>query len=421
MGHFMSLVIILSILCSPFLSTTYSLTVLNTESDGFTVDLIHMDSLVSPFYHINKTLQRSKIRADRFSFSSFASGVPSSVVIASEGDYIMKVNLGVPPKEINLNLDTGSLPLLDPKKSSTYKTVPGDSKDCKSFGGRPSILGDNTCRYSLRYLNTSYSDGTISSDTLQLNSTSGSPILHKNFLFGCGYVNKGTFSVDMCGVIGLGRGPGSFLTQMNPTIRGKFAYCLLPRDDFNSSRSSKIHFGGKAAVSGSGAVSISMHFFKSQYAARFKGISVGNQKLAMSVNLLNSSKIFGLLNKRIVVDSGPTLSFLPKKIYNALVAAMRKEIKLERADSVNEMLQVCYKTPPDGKLKGIPVVTVHFVGGDVKLSPLNTFLNVNFFRDGYKSVHCLAFVPHDGVAILGNLAQTNFLVISFKQTDCSKQ
>ncbi|KAL8028452.1 hypothetical protein ABFX02_14G161100 [Erythranthe guttata] len=185
MGHFMSLVIILSILCSPFLLTTYSLTELNTESDGFTADLIRMDSLVSPFHRINKTLQRSKIRADLFSSSSFASGVPSSVVIASEGDYIMKVNLGVPPKEINLNLDTGSvlswaqckpcikcftqaLPLFDPNKSSTYKMVPGDSKDCKSLGGRPSILGDNTCRYSVHYLNTSYSDGAISSDTLRL-------------------------------------------------------------------------------------------------------------------------------------------------------------------------------------------------------------------------------------------------------------
>ncbi|KAL0308796.1 UNVERIFIED_CONTAM: putative aspartic protease [Sesamum radiatum] len=105
---------------------------------------------------------------------------------------------------------------------------------------------------------------------------------------------------------------------------------------------------------------------------------------------------------------------------STLEEAMKKEIKLEQAHAT-EMLRLCYKTP-DGEIRG-PIVTVHFVGADVKLYPTNTFLRVS------ENVHCLGFVPHDGVAIFGNLAQRNFLVgfdlrrktLSFKQTDCSKQ
>ncbi|XP_012831344.1 PREDICTED: aspartic proteinase CDR1-like [Erythranthe guttata] len=324
MVHFMSLVINLSILSLAFPSNTYSLTEFNSE-DGFTTDLIHRDSSISPLYDstashedlISKAVQRSKIRADRFGFGSFAAGISSPELIASDGDYLMKVNLGSPPVEINLGLDTGSafswtqcapcdncfpqtLPLFTPKASSTYKAMPGDPKQCKALGGRPFLIGDKTCRYSVNYWNESYSHGIISSDTLRLNSISGSPIEHKKFIFGCGYENMGTFKRDMTGIIGLGRGPGFLVTQMQSVIGGKFSYCLLSHKP-NNSRSSKIHFGSRALVAGSGVVSTGLHYFQNTYAAKFKGLSVGKNKLAMiDTSLYNSSKILGFFNERII-------------------------------------------------------------------------------------------------------------------------
>ncbi|KAI3448973.1 hypothetical protein Pfo_005638 [Paulownia fortunei] len=443
MAVFKSLCIILSILSFVFLST-FSLTELN--NDGFSTDLIHRDCLISPLHNstasywdlVNKALQRSKSRADYFSFRSFASGTPTTEVMASHGDFLMKLSIGTPPFEINGIVDTASvlswtqcapcdncfpqkLPIFTPRESSTYKVVPGNSKLCKYLGGRSSILGDNICRYSLYYLDSSYSHGAISSDTVTINSTSGSPISQRNFIFGCGYENLGKFNEEASGVIGLGGGPGSLITQMNSVIGGKFSYCLVSHGHRNP-RSSKMHFGSKAVVSGAGVISTGLHIFRNSYALRFKGISVGKKKLAMT-NLSNSSslsKILGFLNERIIVDSGTILTHLPKKLYYPLEAEVKKEIKLEHADS-KEMLRLCYKTP-DGKMRG-PIVTVHFVGANVKLYPANTFLKVS------ENVHCLGFVPHDGVAIFGNLAQINFLVgydlrrktVSFKQTDCSKQ
>ncbi|KAL8028453.1 hypothetical protein ABFX02_14G161200 [Erythranthe guttata] len=337
----MSLVIILSILSLAFPSNTYSLTEFNSE-DGFTTDLIHRDSSISPLYDstashedlISKAVQRSKIRADRFGFGSFAAGIPSPELIASDGDYLCA------PCD---NCFPQTLPLFTPKASSTYKTMPGDPKKCKALGGRPCLLGDKTCRYSVNYWNESYSHGIISSDTLRLNSISGSPIEHKKIIFGCGYENIGTFKRDTSGIIVLGRGPGSLVTQMQSVIGGKFSYCLLSHKP-NNSRSSKIHFGSRALVAGSGVVSTGLHYFQNTY-AKFKGLSVGKNKLAMiDTSLYNSSKILGFFNERII-DSGSTLSFLPKKFYNPLEAAMKKEIKLQRADPVDEMLRFCYKTP----------------------------------------------------------------------------
>lgn len=445
MAAFVSLVVTLSILSSLSLPA-FSLTELT--NDGFSIDLIHRDSSISPLYNstathwdrISKAIQRSKTRADSFAFRSFAKGTPSPELIVSSGDFLMKLNLGARLSEINGIVDTTSafswiqcepcvrcfrqsVPLFKPSSSPSYKVVPGKSKLCKDLGGRDSILGGNTCRYSLYYLNSSSSHGTISSDILRINSTSGSPVVREGFVFGCGFENVGKFnSHETCGVISMGSGPGSLITQMDTVIGGKFSYCLLSHEHSNS-RSSKMHFGNKALVSGSGVVSTALHFFKSSYAARFKGVSVGKMKLAtltdLSSNSSSSSKILGFLNQRIIIDSGTMLTHLPKKIYQPLEEGMKKEIKLENVGR-RKVLRLCYKTP-DGKMRG-PVVTVHFVGADLKLSSVNTFLKVS------ANVHCLAFVPYDGVAMLGNLAQINFLVgydikrktVSFKQTDCAK-
>ncbi|KAL3832870.1 hypothetical protein ACJIZ3_007606 [Penstemon smallii] len=347
-AYFMA-ALIFTILSFSFLSIC---SLAEVKNSGFTVDLIHRDSLLSPlrnfsasyFDSINTALHRSKSRA--FAFRALASGTHSSELISSHGDFLMKLSIGTPPSEIIGLADTGSVlswtqcapcdncypqkqPLFAPKKSSTYKEVAGNSKLCKSLGGLSSILGDNKCKYFSHYLDGCYSHGTIFSDTITLNPTSGTPISQKNFVLGCGYENLGNFNNEASGVIGLGGGPGSLITQMNSLINGKFSYCLVS-NAYSNSKSSKMHFGSKAVVSGAGVVSTGLHMFKnSLYAVRFKGISVGNKRLAMS----SSSKVLGFFNERITIDSGTILTHLPKKYYQPLEAAMKKEMKLEVAGS----------------------------------------------------------------------------------------
>ncbi|XP_057800442.1 aspartic proteinase CDR1-like [Salvia miltiorrhiza] len=404
--------------------------------DGFSIDFIHRDSLISSLQNstasysslINRALQRSKRRADYL-----ASGTPTADLIASSGEFLVKLSVGTPPVEVSVLLDTTSVlswtqcapcdhcfpqkqPLFTTKKSSTYKVVAGNSKPCKLLGGTPSTSGDNSCRYSLFYPQRYHSRGVISSDTFTMKTTSGMPMSLPNMVFGCGHDNYAEFKGDTSGVVGLGVGPSSLVTQMNSVIGGKFSYCLVP----SNAKPSKMHFGSRAAVTGAAVVSTAMHVFKNSYALSLKGISVGNTRLA-AATLSNSSNILGFFNQRMIVDTGTIATHLPTKLYNSLEAAMRKQMKVDVVADPERLLRLCYKTA-DGGIRG-PIVTLHFVGANVKLYPINTFLKVS------KNVDCLAFEPDKRVATLGNLAQINFFVgfdlerklVSFKRTDCTNQ
>ena len=67
-------------------------------------------------------------------------------------------------------------------------------------------------------------------------------------------------------------------------------------------------------------------------------------------------------------------------------------------------------------------MTAHFTSADVKLQPLNIFIQVQ------EDLVCFSMLPTQDLGIFGNLAQMNFLVgydlknnkVSFKPTDCSK-
>lgn len=378
----------------------------------------------------------SKRRADYL-----ASGTPTADVLPSGGEFLVKLSVGTPPFEVSGILDTTSAlswtqcvpctncfpqkqPLFTPNKSSSYKVVAGNSKSCKSLGGTPSTSGDNSCRYSLSYQVKHHSRGVLSSDTITMKTTSGAPASLPNMVFGCGYDNSADTGVDASGVIGLGVGPSSLITQMNSVTGGKFSYCLVPNAHSNP-KPSKMHFGSRAAVTGASVVTTAMQIVKNSYAVTLKGISVGTTRLLASAlsDPPYSSKIFGFSDQKMIVDTGTIATRIPVKLYESLEAAMRKQINMDAHPDPDSLQRLCYKTP--GRSMLAPIVTLHFAGANVKLYPVNTFLNASNSKD----VHCLAFQPDKRVAILGNLAQVNFLVgfdlgrklVSFKQTDCTNQ
>ncbi|KAL0308797.1 UNVERIFIED_CONTAM: AUGMIN subunit [Sesamum radiatum] len=79
-----------------------------------------LDYIISPLQNssvtywdlINRALQRSSNRPDYFASGSFASRTPSTsmmLLMASSGDFLMKLSIGTPPFEIMGILDTGSV------------------------------------------------------------------------------------------------------------------------------------------------------------------------------------------------------------------------------------------------------------------------------------------------------------------------
>lgn len=428
--------------------------------DGFTVDLIHRDSPKSPFFNPKQTraqriadaLRRSVNRADHFSqaknsLSSSSSSVSTNVaegsIVADGGEYLMEIALGTPAVSTMAIADTGSDliwtqcepcdecyrqddPIFDPSKSSTYKKVSCATTLCRSLHGTfcsSETSSSSSCEYSAKYGDGSFTRGDIATETLTFGSTTSSRVVLPKTTIGCGHDNNGTFRATSSGIVGLGGGAASLITQMYSSISGKFSYCLVPWFGSSSSvveKSSKLNFGSRAVVSGSGTVSTPL--VKKDpatfYFLTLEGISVGTNRVSVSREGSDAVAEPG----NIIIDSGTTLTFLPAGFYGDLEYAIATAVNATRLENPTSGLSLCFQASDPQEL-GAPDVTVHFTGADLKLSLHNVFILAA------DSEVCAVFVPSQGLGIYGNLSQTDFLIgydhvgqtVSFKPTDCSQQ
>ena len=124
------------------------------------------------------------------------------------------------------------------------------------------------------------------------------------------------------------------------------------------------------------------------------------------------------------VDSGAVINYLPLDFYSQFEAAVEAELDLlyQRTRSPNQVLNLCYLQNSIDEMGG-PIITYHLRGGYLVLSAENTYIKI---LDG---VVCLNFKGHEDPAILGVIAQSNFMVtynlqnrrISFKKMNCAVQ
>jgi hypothetical protein len=236
---------------------------------------------------------------------------------------------------------------------------------------------------------------------------------------GCGTDNTMRFVGNNSGIVGLSGGSLSLVNQLGDAIQGKFSYCLVPMFS-QSNLSSKLNFGDNAIVSGGGTVSSPIVPPNDQQSSIFyylhlEGFSVGDTKVDFGSP---SSQPAG----NIIIDSGTTLTLLPPDVYSNLESAVAEQVKHTRVQDPTQQLSLCYQVDSSENLE-VPVITAHFTGGDIKLNPLNTFVQLS------QTISCLAFTASETLSIFGNVAQQNLLVgydiqnklINFKSTDCTKQ
>ncbi|KAI4332304.1 hypothetical protein L6164_017226 [Bauhinia variegata] len=438
MASFLALLAASSILCLCIISSIEAL------NRSFTVELIHHDSPKSPFFNptepsslrVGNALRRAIKRANHFNLAAakYPSAVESDVTV-NEGEYLMRYSVGTPPFQVLGIADTGSDlvwlqcspctkcynqidPLFDPSKSKTYANVPCDSPQCQNLEESSCSSNDQnpTCQYSINYGDHSFSHGNLALETLTLESTSGNPISFPRTVIGCGHSNDGTFNDKGSGIVGLGSGSVSLVSQLGSSIGGKFSYCLVPIFT-NSNISSKLSFGDNAIVSGPGTVStpIVPRDTDTFYYLTLEAISVGENRIEFG-GLSNE----GAAKGNIVIDSGTTVTILPDEFYSRLESAVGNLVQLERVEDPQEFLSLCYRA----KLEEmeIPIITAHFMGADIKLTAVNSFIEVT------EEVTCFAFRSIQNGAVFGNLAQVNFHVgydlekktVSFKPEDCTK-
>ncbi|PON47555.1 Aspartic peptidase [Parasponia andersonii] len=411
---------------------------------GFSVDLIQRDSpfshtynpTISNFDRLHDSFRRSFSRLGRYKSTLLSQKtLIQSRIIPSEGEYLMNVSIGTPQVELLGIADTGSdliwtqckpcmqcfkqIPtLFDPKKSSTYHEIPCDAKPCGELYQSTCGSEHDTCEYSYSYGDRSFTKGNLAAETLIIGSASLPKVL-----FGCGHENGGTFDESGSGLIGLGGGSLSLVSQLGDSIGGKFSYCLVPLSA-ESYVTSKISFGSAGVVSGSRAVSTPLAQNRDPetfYYLTLEAISVGKKRLVYESTNYPSPKAGVATNEgNIIIDSGTTLTFLPAGFYDDLVLALEEAIDAEKVSDPRGVLSLCFR---ESSSISIPTITAHFTGADVVLQPLNTFAKLE------DDLFCFTMVSSNDLAIFGNLAQMNFLVgydlqggtVSFKPTDCSSQ
>lgn len=426
-------------LCSLLLSSfcLFISSVESSKNGGITVDLINRDSSRSPSYDPSNTrFQRLRDAFDR-SFSRKSSLLSSTSSVSTDsvdapvssagGEYLMKIKIGTPPVEQLVIADTGSdllwtqckpctrcykqdLPLFDPSRTSSYRTVSCQSDQCTA-SGRASCDRRNGCQYQVAYGDNSFSIGELAADTLTFDGGVSFP----KVAFGCGHQNAGPFSQAGSGLIGLGGGSISIINQLKSSIGGKFSYCLTL---LNSNVSSKISLGSNAVVAGPKVVSTPLvrKSTATFYYLTLEGVSVGAER----VDYVPSTEALAD-EGNIIIDSGTTLTFVPSELYDGVEAALEKAITGTPVSDSRGLFKLCYKLESEGGLSS-PTVTAHFKGADLVLPEESIFVEVE------EGISCLTLMPSQDLAIFGNLHQMNYHIgydlvknqVSFLPTDCSK-
>ncbi|KAG5589181.1 hypothetical protein H5410_039695 [Solanum commersonii] len=298
--------------------------------DGFTLDLIHHDSPLSPFHNPSNTpyerLQNALYRSfSRASFSKKKCTLLSllTLVVTWHGHNVSLVLIA------SNNWDLFSI-----QKIVLLIKLLVVKINCQEVA-------------RVIYEDQSQSLGDLSIETFTFGENH---VSIPNILFGCGNTNSGTLITNVpSGVIGLGGGSISIVSQMHHEIKGKFSYCLIPLELLldSSNTTSHINFGDRAVVSDPDTV-------------QFKSSPVGGG---------------GHDQGNIIIDSGTMLTYVPDTFYLNLESTLMLSINATRKDDPSSSFGLCYESNENGTID-VPKIVAHFTNADLKLSTSNIFTQV---------------------------------------------
>ncbi|VFQ83754.1 unnamed protein product [Cuscuta campestris] len=342
--------------------------------------------------------------------------------------YVVSVSVGTNATDLVLIFDTGSdltwtqclpcarpggcyeqvLSIFDPKNSHTYSSTSCNSAACSAMDRVPGPTRNcsspsSACGYAISYDDSSFSVGYLGKDRLTLPHADA---VIDNFTFGCGHYNNGTFG-KVSGILGLGPGPLSIVSQTAEKYGKIFSYCLPTQ---NGNNDGYLKFGryqdaGKNfsftpfAKKGNNDTSF--------YYVQVQSISVAGKKLP--VNAMASG------NARMIIDPGTTLTHLPPKAYGALKSAFEEAMKTyNTAHAFSVLDNGCFDLSNYAKTKtkiNIPTVVFEFSGNVTVGVPKHGTVTVA--DENYSRV-CLAFLANKDrkdVGIYGSMQQQTLEVV----------
>ncbi|PIA33994.1 hypothetical protein AQUCO_03900106v1 [Aquilegia coerulea] len=305
-------------------------------------------------------------------------------------------------------------PIFDPTQSSSFSKLPCSSNLCKAL--TDSNCNDG-CGYLYGYGDHSTTQGVMASETFTFDQVSV-----PNIGFGCGNDNQGIGLDQSAGLVGLGRGPLSIVSQLHT---GKYSYCLTSLGD---SKTGSVLFGSLASSVNTNGVPVTTPLIKnpspykqSFYYLSLEGITVGTTRLPIPKSTF-AIKDDG--SGGVIIDSGATVAHLEDTAFKLVTKAFKEQINLPVAEGNPTELDLCFSLPSGTSDISVPPLLFHFNGADLDL-PRENYM----FPDPDRGLMCLAMRgSSNGMSIIGNFQQQNTLVLhdldkqtlSFTATKCDQ-
>ncbi|KAK4253204.1 hypothetical protein QN277_010798 [Acacia crassicarpa] len=391
------------------------------QDHGSTLQVFHIFSPCSPFKP-SKPLsweqtvldQQAKDQARVQYLSSLAVARKSIVPIASgrqiiqSPTYIVRAKIGSPPQTLLLAMDTSndaawipcagcvgcpSSTFFDPAKSTSFKKLSCADSQCKQ-------VPNPTCDGSACVFNLTYGGSTIAANLVQDTVTLATDPV-PGYTLGC--IQKATGnSVPPQGLLGLGRGPLSWLSQTQNLYQSTFSYCL---PSFKSP-----NFSGSLRL-GPVAQPIRIKFTPllknprrpSLYYVNLEGIRVGRKIVDIPPAALAFNTATGA---GTIFDSGTVFTRLVEPAYIAVRDEFRNRVGKNLTVTSLGGFDTCYTVPIVA-----PAITFIFSGMNVTLPQDNILIHSTA-----GSTTCLAMAAaptnvNSVLNVIANMQQQNHRIL----------
>ncbi|GMP98910.1 hypothetical protein CsSME_00046612 [Camellia sinensis var. sinensis] len=382
---------------------------------------------------LSRLIARDRLRHDRILQSS--SGVADFPVEGTYdpflvGLYFTRVQLGSPPKEFYVQIDTGSDVLLvscnacngcptssglkiplnffNASSSSTASLISCSDQRC-SLGVQSSdsvcSTQNNQCSYAFQYRDGSGTSGYYVSDMMHLNTVVGNSLTSNtsaSVVFGCstsqtGNLTKSDIAVD--GIFGFGQQGLSIISQLSSQgiTPNAFSHCLKG----NSGGGGILVIG---AIMEPNIVYSPLVPSQPHYNLNLQSIAVNGQPLNVDPSVFTTSS-----NQGTIVDSGTTLAYLAEAVYDPFVNAITAAVSQSVSPVLSKGNQCYLITSSVSDI--FPTVSLNFAGGaSMILKPEDYLLQQNSVGGG---TWCIGFQKRQGqqITILGDLVLKDKLVV----------
>ncbi|RLN36249.1 protein ASPARTIC PROTEASE IN GUARD CELL 2 [Panicum miliaceum] len=323
--------------------------------------------------------------------------------------YVVRARLGTPAQQLLLAVDTSNdaawIPCagcagcptstpFNPAASTSYGPVPCGSPLCAQAPNAACPLNSKACGFSLTYADSSLV-AALSQDSLAVAND-----VVKAYTFGCLQRATGTAAPPQ-GLLGLGRGPLSFLSQTKDMYEATFSYCLPSFKSLNFSGTLRLGRKGQPQRIKTTPLLANPHR-SSLYYVNMTGIRVGRKVVPIPAAALAFDPATGA---GTVLDSGTMFTRLVAPAY----VAVRDEVRRRVGAPVSSLggFDTCFNDPA---VKW-PAVTLLFDGMQVTLPEENVVIHSTY---GTTSCLAMAAAP-DGVNtvlnVIASMQQQNHRVL----------